>query len=904
MKPQLALGRDDYSVLLLGEALGEQEAAVGLPFQGAAGLMLTRIIEWAGLERARFSIANAAWCQPPDNLLEGTDYEQPAVSHCQSHHWGHLLARHRVVVPLGNVALGALTGRKGILAARGYIQPGPMGTHLVPSLHPSFIRRGQAKYTPAAINDLQKAVTLARDGLQFDRVDYSLDPTPREAYEWAQGYAARLAADPTTRLAFDIETPGKGEDEAEAGSDDDRTYFIHRIGFSYEALGALSVPWTPDYIPAIRLLMESAGDKVVWNAPFDCPRIKSNGVGINGTVHDGMVAWHVLHSDLPKGLGFVATFTCPHQTAWKHLSTASPAFYNATDADVELRSMIAIEAELRRTGLWAVYERDVLRLDPILLHMSSAGMPVDADVRLGRATELAAMLDTTRTAMESAVPQAARTYSPKEGYAKTPADLTGLVPLTVQGPVRRCRRCGLVRPTKPHFRTLKRPTAQHPQNPCADAGVVEAIEPITRYAALAPWKPSRTALIRYHAVLKRPVPTTWNKQLKARKPSFDERAIKRLRSKYPDDQLYPAILRYRELDKLAGTYIGRPTVDHTVSGGMPVGKDSRVHTTFGHNPSSLRLCSFAPNMQNIPRFDPTAPWSRWVKELFVAAPGHTFIERDFSGIEAVLVGKFAGDPSYIRAAKLGIHAIFAAYKLGETLDLTNEAECRAKIKAIKRAEPNLYDTCKKTVHGSNYRMSPSRMAELFPDTFTSPRAAAADQEHYYGLFPAIPRWHRELCDRVDSARKRPGRDVDPTQPDPWTYGVAFAQNPYGYVHRFYHVLDWTKVEGQWISTYGEDAKRLISFLPQSTAAAIIKQAAAELWYEHLEVGRLMRLLVHDSIILEVPEREADTVLSLTASVMERPRLELPLDPAWGMGEYLAIGTEAKRGPCWAHMEDA
>jgi DNA polymerase I-like protein with 3'-5' exonuclease and polymerase domains len=66
----------------------------------------------------------------------------------------------------------------------------------------------------------------------------------------------------------------------------------------------------------------------------------------------------------------------------------------------------------------------------------------------------------------------------------------------------------------------------------------------------------------------------------------------------------------------------------------------------------------------------------------------------------------------------------------------------------------------------------------------------------------------------------------------------------------------------------------------------------------------MRLLVHDSIIWEAPEREVDQILGMSQAVMEQPRQELPLDPSWGMGEFLSIGSEAKLGPAWSQMEDA
>jgi hypothetical protein len=250
----------------------------------------------------------------------------------------------------------------GIQKGRGYVWERD-GYRLIPSVSPGFIQRGNAKYSAAFINDLQKAVRVATGGLPAEFASYRLDPSPLAAYQWALEYVAWLEKNPDTYLAFDIETPGKDEDEEELDGEADRTWHIDRIGFSYKPLSALSIPWEPQYIAAIKTLLGSAGPKVVWNAGFDVPRVRRSGVDIRGTIHDGMVAWHILHTDLPKRLGFVATFTCPWQPAWKHLSGAKPAFYNATDADVELRSMIAIEKELRKTDLWQVYDKDVLQLE-------------------------------------------------------------------------------------------------------------------------------------------------------------------------------------------------------------------------------------------------------------------------------------------------------------------------------------------------------------------------------------------------------------------------------------------------------------------------------------------------------------------------------------------------------------
>lgn len=348
----------------------------------------------------------------------------------------------------------------------------------------------------------------------------------------------------------------------------------------------------------------------------------------------------------------------------------------------------------------------------------------------------------------------------------------------------------------------------------------------------------------------------------------------------------------------------------TLRGGMQPDADGRIRTTFGHNPSSLRLCSFDPNLQNIPRG--ADELSRMVKDMFVAPPGHMLWERDFSGIEAVLVGYFAGSQSYTRLAKRDVHSFYTSYCL-HTLDPgrigANDLPqlCWPDDKLFKRLAEikrefgfernSLY---KHLVHGANYLQSPKGARDhIFTTTGREfdLKLVAQVMGVYFELFPEISRWHKELCARVDGTKRK---EADGPV-DPWTLGVCYAKNPFGYCHRFYNVLQWTKAEGSWYSNYGDDAKRLVSFLPQSTAAAIIKQAAKRLYYEYPDVGETLRLLIHDSIMGECLEGQLELCIDTSRQVMETPIQELPLDPAWNMGEYLVIGSEAKSGKSWGKM---
>lgn len=83
------------------------------------------------------------------------------------------------------------------------------------------------------------------------------------------------------------------------------------------------------------------------------------------------------------------------------------------------------------------------------------------------------------------------------------------------------------------------------------------------------------------------------------------------------------------------------------------------------------------------------------------------IERDYSGIEAILVGWYAKDEGYMRCAYHGIHSFLAAKKLGIECELSwSDADLKLALREAKRiakktrvAGSDLYDCCKRTVHG-------------------------------------------------------------------------------------------------------------------------------------------------------------------------------------------------------------
>lgn len=884
----LALG-----VLLVGEALGEREAQLGRPFVGPAGRVLTDAIERAGFRRDQFMITNALCCQPPENKLRGEAYEYQAIVKCRETYLNPLIqqVQPRVLVPLGDTALFSLTGERGILDARGYVQWSvDYGCYVIPSVHPSFVQRGQTEWQTVLIHDLRRAVAVAQGGWKaYDDTDYLLDPLPVAAQQWAARW--EFLGEP--RISYDIETPDKDSAEDETDFTLTHTAPITRIGFAYrEPIGgriqAISFPWSGEYRGGVNHLLENGSEKVVWNAKFDNGRLGLQGVRIGGTIHDGMVAWHILHSDLKKSLGFVATFLCPQQPRWKHLSSARPAFYNAEDCVVELRCMERAETLLQETDLWAVYDRRVLQMAPIRAHMTQMGMPVDQGARRKAAEENAEELAAAVEKLQEVIPLDARPFRQLQRQPKVVKPLETVHENIAMVKVKRCPTCG-------KFGKLNK------RHPCGVA-FEELATPVPGWRVYAPFKGNSPVQVKAYAALKGHA---------GFKKTADEGAVRRVALAHPDDPVYPLILDERELKKISGTYIGYPDPADPLSviGGMPV-TNGRVHATFGLDPSTLRWNSAGPNLQNLPRPDERVR-SRRARGMFITPPGWVFVKRDFSGIEALLVGYFAGDPRYMRLTMIDIHTFVmahAAYELEHALradELPEEGWDDAKLKAhLKDLRKRLGDTkrtvLKRIVHGRNYLMGPKKAQEvLFKDlgVLLPVKEIKALFEVMDNLFPSIPRWHEALCRRVDGMRKEEG----PALGGGVDVAVSYVRNPFGGVHRFHQVLRWQRIGGKWEWEYGTGANALIAYLPQSTAAEIGDRALTSMWNAFPDYAQYLRAFIHDELLCEAPEDEADELDAVLREVLEQPHPELPLDPSWGFGDCLKVGTEGKIGNNWGAL---
>jgi DNA polymerase len=129
-------------VMCIGEAPGQREDELGLPFVGAAGRFLDQLLAIAGLTREQVYIANVVKCRPPGNR----DPEPSEIAACAPYLDRQLaLVDPRVIVTLGRFSMARWFPGASISRIHG--RPSRIaGRTIVPMYHPAAaLRRGDLR---------------------------------------------------------------------------------------------------------------------------------------------------------------------------------------------------------------------------------------------------------------------------------------------------------------------------------------------------------------------------------------------------------------------------------------------------------------------------------------------------------------------------------------------------------------------------------------------------------------------------------------------------------------------------------------------------------------------------------------------------------------------------------------
>ena len=300
--------------------------------------------------------------------------------------------------------------------------------------------------------------------------------------------------------------------------------------------------------------------------------------------------------------------------------------------------------------------------------------------------------------------------------------------------------------------------------------------------------------------------------------------LEKLRGKHA---IVDEVLEYRMLTKLKSTY---------AEGLLKViGEDGRIHTSFQMTVTDTgRLSSRDPNLQNIPI---RKKLGAQIRGMFVAAPGKVLVDADYSQIELRLLAHISDDETMRAAFVSGedIHAVTASQVFDTPLS---------------EVTPTLRSRAKAVNFGIVYGISAFSLAQ---DIGVYPNEAKAYMEAYLAKYHGV----RTYMERIKEQAK---------------------QN--GYVTTLYgrrREMPELRSANFNIRSFGE---RVALNMPiQGTAADIIKLAMVRV-YERLEKEGLeakLLLQVHDELIVECPETEAERVSLLLKEEMEHAaQLSVPL----------------------------
>ncbi|MCI5049773.1 MAG: DNA polymerase I [Rickettsiales bacterium] len=296
------------------------------------------------------------------------------------------------------------------------------------------------------------------------------------------------------------------------------------------------------------------------------------------------------------------------------------------------------------------------------------------------------------------------------------------------------------------------------------------------------------------------------------------------------------VLSWRQLSKLKSTY-----TDSLIKQIHP--ETGRIHTSFSMAAASTgRLSSSDPNLQNIPI---RTEAGKRIREAFIAEEGCKLVSADYSQIELRLLAHIAEIDVLKQAFKEGadIHAATASQMFGQPIDQI-DSELRRKAKTI-----NFGIIYGISAHGLATRLGIGRgEAKEYIDA-------------YFEQYPGI----RKYMERTKEYAREHG----------------YVKTEYG---RKVHVKD-INAKNPNLRAFSERAA--INAPLQGTAADIIKKAMVDVHQILAEKHPKARLLlqVHDELIVECPEAEAEAVAeSLRKTMSSAAHLSVPLLVEYGIGD--------------------
>jgi uracil-DNA glycosylase family 4 len=329
-------GRRDAKIALVGEAWGEQEELLKLPFMGASGQELGRILREVGIDPGQCFYTNVFPLRPPGNNIEALCGSKKEVGHGYTHipirqgkyirteYLAHLdrlqhelaACGSNLIVPLGNIACWAILRSTGIGSIRGNTTEAQLvpGRKALPTYHPAAVLRDWSLRVIVKTDLLKAAREAEFPEIRRPERWVLVDPTLEELRSWFQR--------PAERYAVDVETAKRQ---------------ITMIGLARNAEDAVVVPFVDARQPhnsywatleeelEARALVNTAlagpVPKIFQNGLYDLQYIWREGFTPRNCTEDTMLLHHAMYPELRKGLGFLGS-VYTNESSWKLLRRA------------------------------------------------------------------------------------------------------------------------------------------------------------------------------------------------------------------------------------------------------------------------------------------------------------------------------------------------------------------------------------------------------------------------------------------------------------------------------------------------------------------------------------------------------------------------------------------------------
>ena len=413
------IGPRNAKIVIIGETPGKTENETGIPFTGSSGHLLAQLLKQAGIDRKDCYFTTLVKYMPPNGQVSRLGELDLSLIKCGEELRSEISSLDpNIIVPLGEMALEAVTGLNGIAKWRGsIIKSLPSikgGIKTIPTFHPSYIMK-MYRSSALVLFDLVKILNESKNG-NFDSIpdrEFKINPSFEESIDILERFKS------STALALDIET-------------DRGANFIKCVGFADSSTYAACIPFVEkgsavwsfsqecllwDKIRDI--LTDKNIKKIIQNMDFEMEVLFPFVGEIYPVYMDTMIASHLYLPEVRKALA-IQTSIYTNEPYYKDdakeadYEPSALYTYNCKDCAVTFEIYEYLEQRLKKINLHNFLHGYQMPLGRLLWRASHKGIRVDTKRVESYKTETEGLLKQAEESLKKELGEETNVNSPKQ----------------------------------------------------------------------------------------------------------------------------------------------------------------------------------------------------------------------------------------------------------------------------------------------------------------------------------------------------------------------------------------------------------------------------------------------------------------------------------------------------------